>query len=1819
MVTVLCNTFFSNMASSLNLTEKVVKIPDNPPEVYSLVNEWITTLMTTSYDCARETDAKLKKWFKAVQALRILQGMMSRGSEGRMYFHGIDCKQRTTYHILVDDVRCVLRCSWDESTMTVHYVKLTTLKFRSQSGESSSSFSPPTPKFTIPDLKRGQAVVQALRDGCSIQELVSELMLDYEDDPTFKLILVDEIKLSYNFMYVHSNLIDRMMNYSFPFLVDRDLLDVVEMIRCDVASDSAVSQGEVLFSNNPFFDLVDEEVMSDELLMKAQIGFNFNVVHTLPPGVTEQLSSFVSNFAGELKDQILALLSNVMICALNLTKPATLLLALVNIAITLGIKNHVMSAMQLFLNPYLEGVAGMRAQSGVDLNTIVPPVAVIGTLFTAYVCEKVPCKDDIDKLCRKLSNIGRGLQGGEKLYTFIASNFTTIIDECYYHFCGIPRGALELKNYLNDVESWMTTVQSLTGLEMADQIVRDVEICTKIDEAYKRGMEYSAMLTQLKGVSGNVIAAFHGHFRVIQRLYDQVLNLGRRIYTRRPRPFVIHLVGLPGVGKSMLVPLLVQNLMVAEGMREGGEEPENHIYYRRVEQEYWCSYKNQFCTLYDDFGQQKDQLSKPNLEFMELINVANVARYPLNMAELLEKNRTEFRSKVVILTSNESCPYVVSLTTPEAVQRRRDVVLDLKLRPGAYDKAAGTVKESEGVQTDIYDIRFVNKYDGKVESEPFSFDAIVKEICRRYRVAKAFQSKKNAWMRDRWTQLVSDNPTEEDFQDCAEQLIADDRAIGGNGLVPTDQSPIDGKNDHPDTVPSDCDGASLGENVLTGSVAADNSTIPCVFKAQSNGIVARSYVPIDDPEEIHGWDALVEFHSWLRSSCPFPAYSPNITESMLPDLILEAQQNPINSFSGYVLGICGVMPDDFTFQISSHGVTPRSTLAILRQAALHVRKSLEETFNKFFKSDVGKRLTSWAKICSCLVAMYGGIKLGTYLGNKLGEYFWPSLRMDSEAASNDSRTVMVKRLRVEARSADARTVQPRRVRAEKGVRKDVVDLMHAQGCLDSGQSELIKNAVYRNMYRVTSQTGSGERHLCNGLIIKGRIMLIPNHALNPMLSGDSFSLRNSTNLSGFVFRNDNFDELRTVLIENSLGESKDALLVELPRSFPSHKNILKHFVLRKELSNYRNFKATLAGLKLNGKQMMYTLYSQLNCNEVGGTRYTDDVDGVTHELYVRKTYEYHVDTEQGDCGAPLVVANTQLQRKLVGMHIAGQPGLGSSTSLSYDDLAEHLVVFGMESQVDLELDLPSLDCDLPNGDFIPLGKVERNYAPLMKTALRPSLLQGYLEPVTTRPSCLAPITVDGVKIDPLTVGLEKCGKPPPDLVEQDLRECVNHYSTKLLVNIDPRHCRVLTYKESIAGADAPYIDPINRRSSPGYPWVNKKDPGMPGKTTWLGEDKYVYDTEDLCDAVRNRIENARRGKRTPVFWIDTLKDERRPIEKVLQGKTRVFSAGAMDYILVYRMFFLGFNAHIMTNRIRNEVAVGINPHSDEWHRLAQHLQCVGDKVTAGDFSSFDGSLSAQMLWYFVDVANAFYDPQEDIEVLGMVLTPAEQNLIRNVLFQDIVSSIHIYRDNCYQWTHSQTSGGPSTVILNSFVNSISVRLVWLDIMRNTEYYDLRHFDEHIRFISYGDDNVMNLSDKILPFFNMHEIVKAYAKIGLTYTMEDKDAKLVAYRKLSEVDFLKRSFTYDRTRHKYHGCLAMSTIMEMMNWVRSDINHELSTKENVETAFDELCLYPERVYEDRKNQVFKAIRSSGLVALPYVPSWKMARIRLEDENRGLGAT
>ncbi len=75
--------------------------------------------------------------------------------------------------------------------------------------------------------------------------------------------------------------------------------------------------------------------------------------------------------------------------------------------------------------------------------------------------------------------------------------------------------------------------------------------------------------------------------------------------------------------------------------------------------------------------------------------------------------------------------------------------------------------------------------------------------------------------------------------------------------------------------------------------------------------------------------------------------------------------------------------------------------------------------------------------------------------------------------------------------------------------------------------------------------------------------------------------------------------------------------------------------------------------------------------------------------------------------------------------------------------------------------------------------------------------------------------------------------------------------------------------------------------------------------------------------------------------MDFLKDERRKLAKVLEGKTRLVSAVGLDLLILFKVYFGDFIRFLRHNNVKNGLCTGINPLSSDWTRVVQHLHEVG--------------------------------------------------------------------------------------------------------------------------------------------------------------------------------------------------------------------------------------------------------------------------------------
>jgi len=463
-----------------------------------------------------------------------------------------------------------------------------------------------------------------------------------------------------------------------------------------------------------------------------------------------------------------------------------------------------------------------------------------------------------------------------------------------------------------------------------------------------------------------------------------------------------------------------------------------------------------------------------------------------------------------------------------------------------------------------------------------------------------------------------------------------------------------------------------------------------------------------------------------------------------------------------------------------------------------------------------------------------------------------------------------------------------------------------------------------------------------------------------------------------------------------------------------------------------------------------------------------------------------------------------------------------------------------------------------------------------KSRLRRTPLS-YTEPKTA-PAMLGPRG----KIDPHEIGVRKYSTDSTLLDQDIVDEARDAFAKKLLSGSLREHFRqysFLTKEQATAGIpEEPLMDAVERTTSPGYPYSLEQRKKR-GKQDWINEDYELSDI--LAQDIDTRLDMLSKGEAKETIWTDNLKDERRPLEKVKAGKTRIFCGAPMDFSIVFRMFFLGFAAFVMHNRIDNEIAVGINAYK-EWRALEKHLLTKGNRMVAGDFSKFDSTLNPQILFAVLDVVNMWADDGYSIE--------------REILWQDIVFSCHISKNQVYQVAHGNPSGNPMTSILNSMYNSIASRVAYANFTGKSPI----EFDEDVTMISYGDDSVLGISLDL--DMGQDDWTEAYGSLGMFYTREDKsDNDGTQYRKLEEVTFLKRGFKILPFTYIVSAPLSLDTVVEIPMWVKTDLGVEDETVDNLEMAFKELSLHGKETYDYWTTLMYEDARKK-LTKLPLRPSW-----------------
>lgn len=1441
-----------------------------------------------------------------------------------------------------------------------------------------------------------------------------------------------------------------------------------------------------------------------------------------------------------------------------------------------------------------ERIRRPKAQSGLNVALGVLSTAIAGIISVVSVLaiSKLPTDKTIDQFINRFSRIGGCLTSSGKIFDLSSKAAEYTLDFIKKHFFGLDSS--DLKEF-EAIDAFCDEVQQLNtvDLEQRCENERD-ELAQQVTSWLQRADEIQKQLDAVR-----MPALSCGRFRstclFLVKARDKLAGVAAGIQRARIAPLFLHFYGNTGVGKSSTLDYLNSRILVALGSKDPADL-QNKVYYRNPMSQFYDGFRNGTeIIVNDDFGAMRDSEVHPSPEPIDAIRQGNTAPFKPPMADLTGKANAIFEAKVVIWTSNRSEFNFPSLTNPDAVKNR--VELRFKQYPHPDFQLVKQIGNESVVTLDSHKVATAAMTDPEVWRKCLLFDqenatGAVNTATGRHEliqggltfddmseiVLAALRTKQGlgANMRKERLEYFKKCVAEAQAGDESERVVQYQRAFFNT--QPGFLGRLFGKKIHLDVLKTVAE-----ERCFVGDRARARD-----LTEQEQKICLIHCVECDPSEVRQTADWFCRFYRAI--------YEGDDTD----ELICEYQM-------GHNVKQC----------VDAHDNVPVFN---------HLWKKYGDATRKFVSMSTVEKAKAYVSfkqhpfVASLMaIVSVGVIGSAIALGIRwLLKDVTPD-DVETEAYAKGLKAVPAAQVEQYGRgiavpptnkteaypSATARVAPVTRVEAE-GIAESVSDQ----------NADEVRRRVAQNMYHIlTGPTADAPMKAIGSLtVIKGRVAITNRHITALF---DKFVKIRSTVFGRreYVFESSLLN-MAHVPDEDSVYGQRDVAVMELPLNVHIHASLLDHFMTADDFSRHvEPRRVSLVKYLLSGGETVLTYQETDKCRA-----FDSDVFKMQNNneetLSVRGFYLYAMETKGGDCGGLVVSFDPRFNRKICAMHMAGgsmgQGYTAAGVALPrgfIDRLVAELKLKHRHSFFNGEVPVPSpivpiakdglITCEAQMDGLVLSGKVNAPVYQARTSAISPSPVHDICGPVLKRPALLTRThTEDGV-LDPMALAMMKVRTPSLLMDPSALRSAVA--DVKAMVCIPSEDARTLTFDEAVRGIEGNTRYPaINRSTSPGYGWVKRGK----GKEHYLGCGEFVI-LPEVREEYEKTLARLKDGLRAGHYWTDTLKDELRPIERVLAGKTRLFSAGEMVQTILLRQFFMGFSAHMDAHAIEYESCVGVNPYSMDWTAIALKLQKKGPQVVAGDFSNYDGTLPADGLWAVLEVVNSFYDTPEE----------RENNEIRALLWCEIVNSVHVQGTTVYQWTHSQPSGCPFTSILNSVFHSIAVRVCYLLAARKYSPADatMSAFHRHVTHVNYGDDDVTNVSLEA-GWFNQQTMAEQYATFGMTYTDEAKSGELVKFRKLSEIQFLKRAFVFDEAQARYFAPLDINTIREMPCWNKTKGDQYTLTALVLEDAVYELAQHPREVFDAEIGNFLRAraaiaprveVHLSSFEDLRAVDAWKYA--------------
>nr|QHB15167.1 polyprotein [Potyvirus sp.] len=258
-------------------------------------------------------------------------------------------------------------------------------------------------------------------------------------------------------------------------------------------------------------------------------------------------------------------------------------------------------------------------------------------------------------------------------------------------------------------------------------------------------------------------------------------------------------------------------------------------------------------------------------------------------------------------------------------------------------------------------------------------------------------------------------------------------------------------------------------------------------------------------------------------------------------------------------------------------------------------------------------------------------------------------------------------------------------------------------------------------------------------------------------------------------------------------------------------------------------------------------------------------------------------------------------------------------------------------------------------------------------------------------------------------------------------------------------------------------------------------------------------------------------------WSGSLKAELRPAEKVLEGKTRVFTAAPVDVLMGAKTLVDNFNKEFYDRHLDGPWTVGINKFNRGWDRLARSFDHTLQFIDA-DGSRFDSSLSPYL-----------FDVVKRLRKLFMEEDEWGSMLLDQLYTQIVYTPITTIDGNIVRKHKGNNSGQPSTVVDNTLI------LIFVMEYARCKYPEV-DADNTFKYVANGDDLLINGSAASLDVV-ANKFAEAFTHCGLQYNFQER------HKSITTVEYMSHSFVLHQGI--YIPKLSVGRVLSIAEWERNE--------------------------------------------------------------------